>query len=84
VTGARPDAPPDLERHLRRLHAATRLPVAVGFGIGTPAQAALAARWADGVVVGSALVETLGSGGVPDVERLLGGLMGALRQRGAA
>lgn len=84
VTGARPDAPPDLERHVRRLRAATRLPVAVGFGIGTPAQAAQAARWADGVVVGSALVEALGSGGLPEAERLLAGLMGALRQRGAA
>ncbi|HEY6059494.1 MAG TPA: tryptophan synthase subunit alpha [Gemmatimonadales bacterium] len=84
VTGARPDAPPDLERHVRRLRAATRLPVAVGFGIGTPAQAAQAARWADGVVVGSALVEALGSGGLPGVERLLGGLVSALRQRGAA
>lgn len=52
--------------------------------IGTPAQAALAARWADGVVVGSALVEALGSQGLPGVEQLLGGLMNALRQRGAA
>ena len=82
VTGARPDAPPDLERHVRRLRAATRLPVAVGFGIGTPAQAAQAARWADGVVVGSALVEALGTGGVPAVERLVAGLAGALRRRG--
>lgn len=84
VTGTRPEAPPDLERHVRRLRVATRLPVAVGFGIGTPDQAAQAARWADGVVVGSALVEALGSGGLPGVERLLGGLVGAMRHRGAA
>lgn len=82
VTGARPDAPPDLEHHMRRLRAATRLPVAVGFGIGTPMQVAQAARWADGVVVGSAMVEALTSGGLPGVERLLGGMRGALRQRG--
>ena len=81
VTGARPDAPPDLERHVRRLRAATRLPVAVGFGIGTPAQAAQAARWADGVVVGSALVEALGTGGLAAVDRLLSGLRGALQRR---
>ena len=84
VTGARPDAPPDLERHMRRLRTVTRLPVAVGFGIGTPAQAAEAARWADGVVVGSALVEALGTGGLAAAERLLLGLADALRVRGAA
>lgn len=84
VTGARPDAPPDLERHVRRLRAVTRLPIAVGFGIGTPAQAAEAARWADGVVVGSALVEALGTGGLAAAERLVVGLADALRVRGAA
>ena len=84
VTGARPDAPPDLERHMRRLRAVTRLPIAVGFGIRTPAQAAEAARWADGVVVGSALVEALGSGGLAAAERLVVGLADALRVPGAA
>jgi tryptophan synthase alpha chain len=84
VTGARPDAPPDLDRHVRRIRAVTRLPIAVGFGIGTPAQAAEAARWADGVVVGSALVEALGTGGLAAAERLLAGLSDALRVRGAA
>jgi tryptophan synthase alpha chain len=84
VTGARPDAPPDLERHVRRLRAVTPLPIAVGFGISTPAQAAEAARWADGVVVGSALVEALGTGGLAAAERMLAGLAGALRAKGAA
>jgi len=84
VTGARPDAPPDLERHIRRLRVVTQLPIAVGFGIGTPAQVAEAARWADGVVVGSALVDALGTGGLAAVERLLAGLSGALQVRGAA
>lgn len=84
VTGARPDAPPDLDRHVRRLRAVTRLPIGVGFGIGTPAHAAAAARWADGVVVGSALVEALGAGGVPAAERLLQSLSPALETRGAA
>jgi tryptophan synthase alpha chain len=84
VTGARPDAPPDLERHMRRLRAVTRMPIAVGFGISTPAQAAEAARWADGVVVGSALVDALGTGGLVAVERLLAALSGGLQVRGAA
>jgi tryptophan synthase alpha chain len=83
VTGARPDAPPDLERHVRRLRAVTRLPIAVGFGISTPAQAAEAARWADGVVVGSALVDALGTGGLAAVEAMLGGLSAAVRGRAA-
>jgi tryptophan synthase alpha chain len=70
VTGARTDVPPDLAAQVARLRAATRLPVAVGFGIGTPAQAAATARHADGVVVGSALMDALGRGGVPAMERL--------------
>ena len=40
-----------------RLKAATDLPIAVGFGVRTPQQAAQIAKVADGVVVGSALVE---------------------------
>ena len=70
VTGAREQVPPDLEQNLRRVRAATKLPVAVGFGIGTPAQAAAAARHADGVVVGSALMDALAQGGVRAAEQL--------------
>jgi tryptophan synthase alpha chain len=72
VTGARADVPPDLDAQVRRVRAASpaRLPVAVGFGIGTPAQAAAAARSADGVVVGSALMDALTQGGVAALERL--------------
>jgi tryptophan synthase alpha chain len=70
VTGARAQVPSDLEAQVRRVRAATQLPVAVGFGIGTPAQAAAAARYADGVVVGSALMDALAQGGVAAAERL--------------
>jgi tryptophan synthase alpha chain len=70
VTGARDQVPPDLETNVRRVKAATRLPVVVGFGIATAAQAAAAARCADGVVVGSALMDALAQGGVPAAERL--------------
>jgi len=70
VTGARANVPADLEAQVRRVRAATRLPVAVGFGIGTPAQAAAAARYADGVVVGSALMDALTKGGVGAAEQL--------------
>ena len=70
VTGARDRVPEDLEAQVRRVRAATALPIAVGFGIGTAAQAAAAAGWADGVVVGSALMDALGRGGVAAAEGL--------------
>lgn len=64
VTGARQELAAGLEREVAALRAATPVPVAVGFGISTPEQAAAVARVADGVVVGSALVEALGAEGV--------------------
>ena len=70
VTGARDSVPADLEAQVRRVRAVSRLPVAVGFGIGTPAQAAAAARHADGVVVGSALLDVLARDGGAAMERL--------------
>jgi tryptophan synthase alpha chain len=63
VTGARADLPPDLADRVAAARAASPLPVAVGFGIADPAQAAAVARLADGVVVGSALVERLDRAG---------------------
>jgi len=71
VTGARDTVPSDLAQHVRRIRAVTPLPVAVGFGISTPAQAQAAARHADGVVVGSALMDALATGGVTAAERLV-------------
>lgn len=62
VTGARTEFDRSIEAVVKRVRAATSLPVALGFGIREGAQAARAARFADGVVVGSALVERLGSG----------------------
>jgi tryptophan synthase alpha chain len=56
VTGARAELPPGLVQHLRALRGITTKPVCVGFGIGTPEQAALVGRHADGVIVGSAIV----------------------------
>lgn len=79
VTGARAAAPPDLEAHVERVRRATALPVAVGFGLSNAEQAAHAARLADGVVVGSALVEALGAGGPVGVESLVRDLAAAMR-----
>ena len=78
VTGAREAVPGDLEHNVQRIRRATRLPIAVGFGIGTPAQATAAARSADGVVVGSALMDALANDGVSGVERLTQALAAAV------
>ncbi len=65
VTGARDRLPSDLERFVARVRQVTDLPLAVGFGIGRPEQAARVARIADGVIVGSALLRAIGSGADP-------------------
>jgi len=62
VTGARDDLPPDLAATVERLRTAARLPICVGFGIATPAQARAVATVADGVVVGSAVVRAAAQG----------------------
>jgi tryptophan synthase alpha chain len=56
VTGERAELPTELVELVARVQAATTLPVAVGFGVSTPEQAATVAGIADGVIVGSALV----------------------------
>ncbi len=56
VTGERDSLSADLPATVARLRAATTLPLCIGFGISTPAQAAEVARLGDGVIVGSALV----------------------------
>ena len=61
ITGARAELPPHLAEFAARVRQFTNLPLAVGFGIGTPEQAAAVARIADGVVVGSALVKAAGA-----------------------
>jgi tryptophan synthase alpha chain len=68
ITGARSDLPPDLAAFVARVRRHTDLPLAVGFGIGSGAQAAAVARIADGVIVGSALVKA--AGGEDGIERV--------------
>ncbi|MDB5482702.1 MAG: trpA [Caulobacteraceae bacterium] len=59
VTGAKAAIADDVAPAVARVRAASGLPVAVGFGIRTPDQAASIARVADAVVVGSALVDAI-------------------------
>lgn len=59
VTGAQADISGDLAENLRRIRAATDKPVAVGFGVSTPEQAREIATHADGVVMGSVIVDRI-------------------------
>lgn len=62
ITGTRSADAGDVGARIATLRAATELPIAVGFGIKTPEQAADIARVADAAVVGSALVERIREG----------------------
>lgn len=60
ITGTRTEQDDSVIPYLKRVRAAAgALPIAVGFGIGTPEQAARMAPHADGIVVGSALITTI-------------------------
>ena len=59
VTGARKQLPEDARELVERLRRYTKLPIAVGFGISTPAQFAAVGEFAEAAVVGSAIVETI-------------------------
>ena len=63
VTGARSSVGSDARGLVERTRAVTDLPVCVGLGVSTGAQAAELAAYADGVIVGSALVRALGGPG---------------------
>ncbi len=82
ITGLQQAATDTIEAAVARLKAGTELPVAVGFGVRTPEQAASIARVADGVVVGSAIVDALAkAGGNPESGRaLVERLAGAVRE----
>jgi tryptophan synthase alpha chain len=59
VTGARQRLEEDAQKLVRRLRRLTKLPIAVGFGISNAEQFAEVGKFADAVVVGSAIVETI-------------------------
>ena len=59
TTGARAELPADLEAFIHRIREHTVMPLAVGFGVSTPQQVQAVARLADGVIIGSALIEAV-------------------------
>jgi tryptophan synthase alpha chain len=85
ITGMQQAATANVAQAVAKLKANTDLPVAVGFGVRTPDQAAAIAEVADGVVVGSAIIDVIaraaedGSDPAPAVARLVKDLSGAVR-----
>lgn len=76
VTGERAELSADLAQHVAGIRAQTDLPVAVGFGISTPGQAAAVSGVADAAVVGSAIVRRIGEWGAePDLAARVEGLV---------
>jgi tryptophan synthase alpha chain len=80
VTGQRRQLADDARKLVKRLRRVTKLPIALGFGISTPEQFAEVGEFADAVVVGSAIVETIErnrgreAAAVGEFVRLLSGL----------
>lgn len=78
VTGARTSLRPETLEEVAALRERLDIPVAVGFGVSSPEHAAAIARVADGVVVGSALIDALDSEGTAGAVRLLSGMRAAI------
>ena len=83
ITGMQQAGQASIEAAVARLKAATNLPVAVGFGVRGPEQAEAIGRVADGVVVGSAIVDLIGehgAGAAPLVRDFIATLSAAVRK----
>ena len=81
VTGMRDALPDDLGEMVRRIRGLSPVPVGVGFGISSPAQAAQVSAFADAVIVGSAISRILETHGTqPDVTAQVGSFVGSLKQ----
>ncbi len=65
VTGERQSISEGLEGLIGQVREHTSVPVCVGFGISTPEQARVIGRVADGVIVGTTCVKTIGSSAAP-------------------
>ena len=78
VTGARSSLPLGLQAFVARVRAQTTLPLAIGFGIATPEQAMQVGRIADGVIIGSALINATGE--AVDPAAAAGIYLNAIRQ----
>jgi tryptophan synthase alpha chain len=82
VTGERAELPPSLEKLVAAVRSDASVPAAVGFGVGTPEQAAAVGRIADGVIVGSRLVRAVAD--AEDAPAATGAVAKFLREARAA
>ncbi len=81
VTGVRASVGADVEEKVRELRTVTDLPIGVGFGISTPAQAARVAEFADAIAVGSAISMTIEAHlATGDAVAAVGELVGSMKQ----
>jgi len=81
VTGEQSSLSADIADRVAAIRALTQVPVAVGFGISTPDQAATVAALADGVVVGSAIVRKIGEiGDTPDLSEKIANFVRPIAQ----
>lgn len=78
VTGARESLPPGAVELLRRVRSKVEAPVALGFGISSAGAAAEAAEEADGVIIGSRLMQIVGDDGVEKAGEWLGRVRDAM------
>ena len=79
VTGTRETVSVEAEKLVNRMREFSSLPIAVGFGISNAAQVGDVNRYADAVVVGSAIVAEMERGtGDPDLVRRIGGFLTGL------
>ncbi|MGB1539556.1 MAG: tryptophan synthase subunit alpha, partial [Rickettsiales bacterium] len=78
ITGAKSADAKDLEKRVKHLKKTVKIPLAVGFGVKNPEQAKQIGKFADGVVVGSALVDTLQQDGASETLALVSSLAEAL------
>ncbi len=78
VTGAGAATLEHVEQAVARLRRHTDLPISIGFGIRTPEHAATIARLADGVVVGSALIDQIANAASP--QQAIDGVLGLCRE----
>lgn len=81
VTGAGAATLEHVEQAVARLRRHTDLPISIGFGIRTPEHAATIARLAEGVVVGSALIDQIANAASP--QQAIDGVLGLCRELSA-
>ena len=79
ITGTRENLPGELQIPVKRIKEISQKPVAVGFGISTPEQAKTVSRFADGVIIGSAIIKIIGENlKIPDMIDRVGDFVSSL------